>query len=166
MKLCVRDFSMLALKDPLFLAEVVLIGTAQLPWLQVLTLHRHQYCTSSQRVLGVLCHACVSECKIGPPFNHVSASLRPRIWVFITPLPSALAWCIKWNPAGQGLLLSLLCLLLGVCLCSTLPLCLGCSILSLPGAGSCPSHCPDFHFPDFSGVPRRVELAFIQHPIL
>lgn len=49
MKLCVRDFSMLALKDPLFPAEVVVIGTSTTPPTAGVTLRRHQHCTNSQR---------------------------------------------------------------------------------------------------------------------
>lgn len=41
-------------------------------------------------------------------FNRVPASLRPSILVFISPLPSALAWWSKRNLARQGLLLCLL----------------------------------------------------------
>lgn len=49
MKLCVRDFSVLALKDPLFPAEVVVIGTGTTPPTAGVTLRRHRHCTSSQR---------------------------------------------------------------------------------------------------------------------
>lgn len=72
------------------------------------TLHRHQYCTSSQRsCLGFNFTLVYLSVGLVPfSFNHVSASLRPSIMVFIT-LPSALAWYIEWNLAGQGLLPSL-----------------------------------------------------------
>lgn len=78
MKLCVRDFSMLALKDPLFPAEVVVIGTSTTPPTAGVTLRRHQQCTSSQRSCSGFNFMLVYlECQIGPRlfFSHVFASL-------------------------------------------------------------------------------------------
>lgn len=91
-------------------------------------------------------------------FHRASASLRPWIMVFNSPLPSAVAWWIKGNLARQGLLLCRLLFIspsCSVCLYST-PL-IWLLHVSLPGACSCPSYCPNFHFPNFCKVLRGVE---------
>lgn len=151
MKLCVRDFSMLALKDPLFPAEVVVIGTSTTPPTAGVTLRRHQHCTSSQRSCSGFNFMLVYlSVRLVPVFfsvvylqvsEHIlwySLLLCHQHWrdasnqalqgkVFCSPFPSSVSCCARVFPPP--------------------PLYFGWSILSLPGACSCPSYCPDFHFP-------------------
>lgn len=153
MKWCVRDFSTLALKDPLLLAG--LQGPAQLHRLWVL----HPAHTGSQGSCPGFNFTLVylSVQSLPSSFNPVPESLRPYIMVFISPLQSALAWWIKGNLQGKGFCCAFSSSI-PPALCPPIPLLwFGCSVLSLPEACFCPSYCPDFHFPNFCRAPRREE---------
>lgn len=136
-------------------------GTRTAPLTAGVTIRVHRHCTSSQRTCLRFNFTLVYLSVRLVPFFFLTvfASLRPYIMACPAPPPAALAHCIKSNLAGWGLLLSffLLCLLLCVYFHPPPSLYFRCSILSLPRACSCPSYCPDFHFPHFRRVPRRSE---------
>lgn len=93
---------MLALKDPLLLQKQDCRASTA-PQAAGVTLGSQGSCSGFNFTVVYL-----SVQSLPFSFNRVSASLRPCIMMFISPLPSALAWWIKGNLARQGLLLCLL----------------------------------------------------------
>lgn len=137
-------------------------GTRTAPPTAGVTIRVHRHCTSSQRTCLRFNFTLVYLSVRLVPFFFLTVYLQVSdhtLWHAL--LLRQQHWNVVSNQTLQGKVsCSPFSSSVSCCVCISTPppsLYFRCSILSLPRACSCPSYCPDFHFPHFRRVPRRSE---------